>query len=208
MFRDLVDPFRAEWVRMFEALDDRATVLVEQYLADHGVRGEPDHLVGEAIAGQFPDESLEPLMLRTDEVADEMVESLGGLDHFPSHDAAVGTMGTVLGDPGEEVADESAEPDISGQFGDLGWVWRCGAAGRGGCGLAKDGCVERFLVSEMITDRRDVGAGPAADFPNGGGAEATFGEHLGCGDDQVPPGGAGDGFNWMGGGPSHDAGDI
>ena len=44
-------------------------------------------------------------------------------------------------------------------------------------GMTQHFGIERFLVAEMIVDRRDVRAGAPADLPHGCGAKSGLGEH-------------------------------
>src|SRR6185437_11786451 len=58
-------------------------------------------------------------------------------------------------------------------------------------GVAEDGEIEAGFVAEMVVDGGDVGVGAGADFADGGGLEAVFGEDLTGSFDEAGAGGIG-----------------
>ncbi len=55
-------------------------------------------------------------------------------------------------------------------------------------GVFQDGGIESFFIAKVVIDRGEVGPGPAADFPDGGLAEAAGGKDFTGGQQEALPG--------------------
>src|SRR5579875_708140 len=162
-----------------ERLDVLAGGVERAAQRDGGKRGEAnDTLVG-LRAEHFPYQAFDVLLVGGEEVGDQRIEHVAGLDHLAEkHHGLPGRLVT-----GKHDVEVTAQLKLEALCRTpLGLVHRVGevALARLLHRVAEDLAVEAFLVAEVVVYGRDVGIGALRDFLNRGGLEPALGKNLAC----------------------------
>ncbi len=122
----------------------------------------------------------------------------GGFDHFPGHEFEAAGGHVFVKELEDDVLDKDAQTSGGREGVIIGAAEGIFLQGPE-VGVFQDRGVESGFVPEMIIHRGQIGVGPAADFPDGGLAEAPGGEDLAGGLQEALPGfGGGGGWRVFG----------
>ncbi len=157
--------------------DDRPGVPVEQALSEDAEDVSPDLLVGGAAPHDLPDKAPQRSVDGQDRPVDHLAEGARRLDDLPRHQLPEPRRAPLVENAKEEKADEAREPALRRPRA-TGKVALGVLLARLAVGEFEHVGVEVLLPLEIVVDRCDVDAGPAADLPDGGAPVSPLGEDL------------------------------